>query len=103
MRPKGLRNVRTIQHLSRRAQSGSREQAVAELARLEHEKARLTREVDVWRQNMRRTETQLEQVEARLVTVRQSIEGEPAPARAPQSARSVEPEPDKYGSIFLEY
>lgn len=74
MRPKGLRNIRTIQGMARRSRSGGREQTVAELARLEHEKARLLREVDVWQQNMRRTNEQLQRVEARLATLHARLE-----------------------------
>lgn len=105
MRPKGLRDLRTPQNLSRRNQSNSREQAVAELARLEHEKARLSRELDVWRQNMQRTATQLEQVEARLAALHQQIE-RPAAQPVAQPARRThrdEPEPERYTSISLEY
>lgn len=105
MRPKGLRDMRTSQHLSRRNQNGSREQAVAELARLEHEKARLTRELDVWRQNMQRTAEQLEQVEARLAALHQQIEQPAATPAAPPArrARRDEPDPPQYTSISLEY
>lgn len=45
MRPKGLREIKTAQGIPGRASGSSREQAVAELARLEHERARLQREM----------------------------------------------------------
>ncbi|NJM08210.1 hypothetical protein HC891_21555 [Candidatus Gracilibacteria bacterium] len=91
MRPKGLRNLRTVQQANRRNQIGSREQMVAELARLEHEKARLQREVEVWRQNQRRTETQLEHVEARLAQLARAIDltgAESVPANRDNEAES---------------
>lgn len=105
MRPKGLRDLRTPRTSSRNTQGGSREQAVAELARLEHEKARLNRELDVWRRNMQRTTGQLEQVEARLAALREQIEG-PDEQPAPRPARRIrhdDPEPPQYSTISLEY
>ena len=43
---KGMRNIPTIQGLRHRSLPTTREQTVAELARLEHEKVRLKRELN---------------------------------------------------------
>jgi septal ring factor EnvC (AmiA/AmiB activator) len=116
MRPRGLRNIRTVQGLTRRDKAGSREQAVAEMARLEHEKARIQREIDVWQQNLRRTEEQFQRVEARLAVVRQAIAesdaqlgqhpAAPAPAPRRPFRRTVETDDEgepPFTTFSLEY
>lgn len=88
MRPKGLREIRTVQGVAGRGRGSSREQAVAELARLEHERARLQRELEVWRQNQQRVEEQLRRVELRLADLRAATAEEPAPAPMPAPRRA---------------
>jgi hypothetical protein len=63
---RGMRDIPTIQGLQSKAIPSSREQLVSEWSRLEHEKARLEREKEIWVQNQKRTETRLQQVLARL-------------------------------------
>ena len=106
MRPKGLRNLRTLQATTRRDKANSHEQAVAELARLEHEKARLQRELDVWEQNRRRTEQHLQRVEARLGVVRRNIDlsgGEAVRRPAPQVFRDEREDETDWGTLSIEY
>lgn len=111
MRPRGLREIKTIQGRAGKAKGGSREQAVAELARLEHERARLQRELEVWLQNQRRVAEQLQRVETRLSELRALTHEEPdapppaarrrhAPARP--TPRDDEPEAG-WTSLSLEY
>jgi chromosome segregation ATPase len=70
---RGMRDIPTIQGLRHRAVPANREQAVSELARLEHEKARLERELKMWASNQQKTESRLQQVEARLALLEQVL------------------------------
>ncbi|MGA9351840.1 MAG: hypothetical protein WBW48_23975 [Anaerolineae bacterium] len=74
---KSMRDIPTIQGLRHRSLPTTREQAVAEVARMEHEKARLKRELNLWINHQKRTEGQLQQVEERL-TILQQILGQTA-------------------------
>ncbi len=71
---RGMRNIPTIQGLRHRSLPTTREQTVAEVARLEHEKARLKRELNLWTDHQKRTEDQLQQVEERLATLQQILD-----------------------------
>ena len=84
-RTRGMRNIPTIQGLRHRSLPSTREQTVAELARLEHEKARLKRELSIWIGNQKRVEGQLRQVEERLIPLQQILE----PSDAGGSTKSV--------------
>lgn len=65
-RTRGMRELMTIQGLAGRTVPSSREQVVAEQARLEHERARLEREQQMWRDNEQRTGERLAAVNERL-------------------------------------
>jgi septal ring factor EnvC (AmiA/AmiB activator) len=71
---RGMRDIPTIQGLRHRSLPTTREQTVAEIARLEHEKARLTRELNLWLEHQERTEKQLQQVEDRLDILHQIMD-----------------------------
>jgi hypothetical protein len=71
---RGMRNIPTIQGLRHRSLPTSREQAVAEVARLEHEKARLNRELSLWSDHQKRTEGHLQQVEERLAILQEIMD-----------------------------
>jgi septal ring factor EnvC (AmiA/AmiB activator) len=71
---KGMRDIPTIQGLSSRSVPDTKPQAATELARLEHEKARLERELNIWIANQKKTEDRLRQVEERLALVRQVLD-----------------------------
>lgn len=71
---KGMRDIPTIQGLRHRSLPTTREQTVAELARLEHEKVRLKRELDIWIGNQKQTEGRLRQVEERLALLQQILD-----------------------------
>ena len=73
-RTRGMRNIPTIQGLRHRSLPTTREQTVGELARLEHEKARLNRELKLWMDHQKRTEGQLQQVEERLTILQQMMD-----------------------------
>lgn len=72
-RTRGMRDIPTIQGLSRRAVPNTRPQAATEMARLEHEKARLERELRIWIHSQKRTEDRLRRVEERLARVRKVL------------------------------
>jgi chromosome segregation ATPase len=71
---RGMRDIPTIQGLRHRSLPTTREQTVAEVARLEHEKARLKRELNLWLEHQERTEKQLQQVEDRLDILHQIMD-----------------------------
>ena len=73
-RTRGMRNIPTIQGLRHRSLPTTREQTVAELARLEHEKVRLKRELKLWIDHQKRTQGQLQQVEERLAILQQMMD-----------------------------
>jgi septal ring factor EnvC (AmiA/AmiB activator) len=111
-RTRGMRNIPTIQALRHRSLPATREQAVAEVARLEHEKARLNRELNLWSDHQRRTEGQLQQVEERLAALQQILdetatEGSTKRAKARRSRTergdSSEGEAQGWQEIPLEY
>ena len=73
-RPRGMRELATIQGLSGRTVPSSREQIVAEQSRLEHERARLERELKMWQDNERRTGDRLAGVHERLALLTSACE-----------------------------
>jgi hypothetical protein len=109
-RPRGMRELMTIQGLAGRSVPDSREQIVAEQARLEHERARLRRELEMWQENGRKTAGRLQTVEDRMALLRRTIEPmlEPEPTAESDrpAARSTEPEPEPstvWHEVVLEY
>ena len=110
-RVKGMRAIPTIQGLRNRSVPTTREQAVAEMARMEHEKARLERELNIWLGNQRNTEKRLRQVEERLAGLEQILnppDGDGATKRQVRRTPTErtgggEKEPRKWREIRLEY
>ena len=107
MRTKGMRDIPTQYGLAKRSKPNSRDEAITELARLEHEKARLEREMALWQENQQRTEKRLQAVTDRLVILQAIVENRPPEAR---QAGSTEPEsrdeakgPEQWTTIQLEY
>lgn len=82
MRVKSMRDIPTIQGLQNRAVPTNRAQAIAEFARLEHEKARLQRELNLWTGNQKKTEERLSHVTERLALLQQVLEQQAADAPA---------------------
>lgn len=114
---KSMRDIPTIQGLRHRSLPTTREQTVAEVARLEHEKARLGRELNLWTDHQKRTEDQLRQVEERLTILQQILDqtadddstkpsgrGRVKARRSPaEKANSGEGETQGWREITLEY
>ena len=87
---RGMRDIPTIQGLRHCSQPTTREQTVAEIARLEHEKARLQREMAMWNQNQEKTAGRLQQVEERLALLQQALDP-PDPTGTPRRAQAPRP------------
>lgn len=111
-RPRGMRDLMTIQGLAGRSVPESREQIVAEQARLEHERSRLRRELEMWQENQRKTAGRLQAVEDRMDLLRRTIEPiieaeqpvEPERRTARKSEPESEAEPGTvWHEIVLEY
>jgi hypothetical protein len=104
-----MRELMTIQGLAGRTVPDSREQIVAEQARLEHERTRLQRELAMWQENGRKTSERLHGVEERMALLRRTLEPmlEPEPTtneRPP--ARPAEPDVEpstEWHEVVLEY
>ena len=83
MKVKGIRDIATINRLIRRGAPRTNAQTAAELAHLEHEKARLERELDLWTGNLKRTEVRFKQAQERIAFLKKilaeasAITGEP--------------------------
>jgi hypothetical protein len=108
MKPKRLRSMRdipTIQGLKNRGVPSNREQIVGELARLEHEKARLERELSMWTANQKKTESRIQQVQERLNMLGDVMDSISPRRHRPDSDQSDEPaqKTEKYQEMSLEY
>lgn len=64
MRAKGLHDIAMSQNVRARPQADTRARRLAELARLEREKDRLTREAEIWGENLQRTMRRLQEIES---------------------------------------
>lgn len=73
MKAKGIRDIPTLQLLSKRKLFSTREQAASDIARLEHDKARLERELKLWTTKQAQTEKRLAQVQQQLGMLQQVL------------------------------
>jgi hypothetical protein len=103
MRLKTMRDLVMTRELSDRTAPRSRDQALTELARLEGEKARHERALEVWLSNQQKTERQLEQVKQRIALVQQSVglADAAAPRPTPRSAASQPADDDAGWEPFV--
>lgn len=103
----GMRDIPTIQGLRNRAVPSSREQVVSELARLEHEKARLERELSIWLANQKKTHDRIQQVQERLNLLQHMMQELPSKHRTADSGEQPELDEEKvagkYREVSLEY
>jgi len=108
---RGMRDIPTIQGLHKETVPSNRQQAVTELARMEHEKARLGRELALWNGHQNRTEKRLQMVEARLAQLQQMLQPQagqepPSPGARRSPARKPEDEAKQgqaWRELSLEY
>jgi len=103
---RSMRDIPTIQGLRNRSVPTTREQVMSELARLEHEKARLERELNMWIANQKKTEDRLQQLQER-VNLLQTVMDEISPKKRKLDPGSEQAEKidDKngYHEVSLEY
>jgi predicted nuclease with TOPRIM domain len=88
-RARGMRDIPTVQGLRNRSTPETRQQAVTEWARLEHEKARLEREMETWISNQKKTEERLKQVNERRARLQEmlGVTGDESPTTGRPSRR----------------
>lgn len=85
---KGCHDIRTLQARSDLTRAGSRQQVIAKLARLEHQKSLLQRQLKVWRQQQQKTEHRLGLVERQIAEAQAAASGagrRPSAATAPRA------------------
>lgn len=103
---RGMRDIPTIQGIRNRSVPATQEQAMTELTRLEHEKARLERELSIWLANQKKTEGRLQQLQER-VTLLQNVMDELPPKRRGPDTGSEQLEDDagksNWREVPLEY
>ncbi|MDO8589340.1 MAG: hypothetical protein Q7T82_20140 [Armatimonadota bacterium] len=87
MRVKSLRDIRTLRGQVHGIGAKTRAQAVAELAYLEHEKARLERESKIWIANQTQMESRLQSVRRRIGQVQAMLDETPADPGAARNRR----------------
>jgi len=78
MKPKGMHDILTAQSLINRSMPATRAEMVAQLARMEHEKARLERELNVWVGKQKETEGRLQQVRKHIELLKRALDESPA-------------------------
>lgn len=98
---RGMRDIPTIQGIRNRSVPATREQAMTELTRLEHEKSRLERELNIWLANQKKTEDRIQQLQER-VNLLQTVMGEISPKRRRPDPGSEQAEEDAGKSAWRE-
>lgn len=83
----GLRNVQTLQTMSHGTRSKERHHLVSRFARLETERARLEREVEMWDARKRATEAKLTKVREQLAELQALLLEEPGKVTAARKVR----------------
>lgn len=94
MKTKGLRNLATIQTIRNKARPSSRAEMAAQIARLEHERFRVERELAIFEEkkvnaleSLARTKAQIDQLSRALYDVGESTD-EAAAGTSEQTAQS---------------
>lgn len=93
MKPKGMHDIPTAQSLSSRSIPASRDKIMTQLARMEQERARLERELDIWVGKQQQTEERLQQVRQRIELLQQALDELPADEERRDSGTQRCPEP----------
>ena len=108
MRTRGMRDIPTAYGLAKRTKPNSRDEAITEMARLEHEKTRLEREMALWVENQKRTEKHLQRVRERLAMLEPIVANRP-PEPAPEPGVTLATDAgadqpaEKWTTVKLEY
>ncbi len=78
MKPKGMHDIPTAQRLIGGSIPASRDKIMTQLARMEQERARLERELDMWVGKQQQTGGRLQQVRQRTELLQQALDKLPA-------------------------
>ena len=74
MKVRGMHDVATAQSLINRSLPSSRAQIVAQLARMEHERGRLQRELSMWIGKQQQTQGRLGKVQQHITALQRALE-----------------------------
>ena len=88
MNVKGMHDVATAQTLINRSVPASRAQIVAQLARMEHEQARLERELNTWAGKQQQAQRRLQKVREHTALLQQALDKSPEGRQRPSPERS---------------
>jgi hypothetical protein len=97
---KGLRDIATHSSMVSRGMPGTRQRAAFELALLEHEKAKLEREIGMWGANQRQAATRLRLARERSALLTRQLQEPAAGERTPRRPKRRRP---ARRSVTLEY
>jgi hypothetical protein len=105
MRIRGMRDIPTQFGLAKRSKPNSRDEAITEMARLEHEKARLEREMALWLENQKRTQTRLDGVKSRLAILQGIVEESAGQPRTQAADAAGQPDggSERWTTVRIEY
>jgi len=78
MKLKGINDIPTAQTLISRSIPASRSKVVTQLARMEQERERLERELNIWFDKQQQTERRLQQVRQHIEVLRRALDELPA-------------------------
>jgi phage shock protein A len=101
-----MRDISTIHALKNHVVPANREQLISEYARLEHEKARLKRELEIWINNKDKTEERIHNVQERLNHLQNLLNDMPEAENSPDFQQSSNEKLEKnsgYTEISFEY
>lgn len=87
MKLRGMHDIPLSLGVSNRAVPANRARAVAELAGVEREKARLEQELDMWIANQKRTERRLARVCERIELLRHALDLDKEPRKRNRKSR----------------
>lgn len=110
MKRKSMGDIPSLAGVYRRTKLSTREQASTELARMEHEKARLERELGIWTAHQKRAQARLQGVNDRINAIKQTLEPPAMPSlqignsgEAAQSGNGEREQKPGWREVSLEY
>jgi hypothetical protein len=83
MNAKGMHDIASAQTLINRSVPATRAQVMAQLARMEYERARLERELALWAGKRERTQSRLGKVQQHIGLLQQALDQAPGNAQGP--------------------
>ncbi|MCX6054957.1 MAG: hypothetical protein NTZ74_08605 [Chloroflexi bacterium] len=98
-----MRDIPYVQTLKYRSVPAHREHIMAEITRLEHEKARLDREIVIWVSNQQKAQNRKNMVQTRIDSFQRMIEGLLPNSLPVKSKKEEENKSGNYREVTLEY